>query len=191
MPLLHLLRQNPVIAAVKDKASLQLAIDSECQFISVLYGNICTISQIVKKIKNAGKYAFIHVDLLEGASNKEVVIQFLKLVTEADGIISTKASMLKAARAEGFFCIHRLFIVDSISFHNIDKQVAQSNPDCIEILPGCMPKVLGWVTEKIRQPLIAGGLVCDEEDARNAINAGVVALSTTNTGVWTLAKKLL
>ncbi|WP_410201845.1 glycerol-3-phosphate responsive antiterminator, partial [Escherichia coli] len=131
------------------------------------------------------------VDLLEGASNKEVVIQFLKLVTEADGIISTKASMLKAARAEGFFCIHRLFIVDSISFHNIDKQVAQSNPDCIEILPGCMPKVLGWVTEKIRQPLIAGGLVCDEEDARNAINAGVVALSTTNTGVWTLAKKLL
>ena len=99
--------------------------------------------------------------------------------------------MLKAARAEGFFCIYRLFIVDSISFHNIDKQVAQSNPDCIEILPGCMPKVLGWVTEKIRQPLIAGGLVCDEEDARNAINAGVVALSTTNTGVWTLAKKLL
>lgn len=51
-----------------------------------------------------------------------------------------------------------------------------------------MPKVLGWVTEKIRQPLIAGGLVCDEEDARNAINAGVVALSTTNTGGWTLAK---
>ncbi len=99
MPLLHLLRQNPVIAAVKDNASLQLAIDSECQFISVLYGNICTISNIVKKIKNAGKYAFIHVDLLEGASNKEVVIQFLKLVTEADGIISTKASMLKAARA--------------------------------------------------------------------------------------------
>ncbi len=83
MPLLHLLRQNPVIAAVKDNASLQLAIDSECQFISVLYGNICTISNIVKKIKNAGKYSFIHVDLLEGASNKEVVIQFLKLVTEA------------------------------------------------------------------------------------------------------------
>lgn len=98
MPLLHLLRQNPVIAAVKDNASLQLAIDSECQFISVLYGNIGTISNIVKKIKNAGKYAFIHVDLLEGASNKEVGIQFLKLVTEADGIISTKASMLKAAK---------------------------------------------------------------------------------------------
>ncbi|WP_058913504.1 glycerol-3-phosphate responsive antiterminator [Entomohabitans teleogrylli] len=190
MPLLHLLRQNPVIAAVKDSASLQLAVASDCQFISVLYGNICTISGIVQKIKQAGKYAFVHVDLLEGASNKEVVIQFLKLVTQADGIISTKAAMLKAARAEGYFCIHRMFIVDSISFHNIEKQVAQSNADCIEILPGCMPKVLGWVTGKVRQPLIAGGLVCDEEDARNAIAAGVAALSTTNTEVWKLAKAL-
>ncbi|SPW59431.1 glycerol antiterminator regulatory protein [Escherichia coli] len=49
MPLLHLLRQNPVIAAVKDNASLQLAIDSECQFISVLYGNICTIQSYRQK----------------------------------------------------------------------------------------------------------------------------------------------
>lgn len=47
MPLLHLLRQNPVIAAVKDNASLQLAIDSECQFISVLYG--CIDSLEVRK----------------------------------------------------------------------------------------------------------------------------------------------
>lgn len=58
MPLLHLLRQNPVIAAVKDNASLQLAIDSECQFISVLYGNICTISNIVKKIKERREICF-------------------------------------------------------------------------------------------------------------------------------------
>ena len=72
MPLLHLLRQNPVIAAVKDNASLQLAIDSECQFISVLYGNICTISNIVKKIKNAGKYAFIHE--LSGGQQQRVAI---------------------------------------------------------------------------------------------------------------------
>lgn len=187
MPLLHLLRQNPVIAAVKDNASLQLAIDSECQFISVLYGNICTISNIVKKIKNAGKYAFIHVDLLEGASNKEVVIQFLKLVTEADGIISTKASMLKAARAEGFSVFIACLLLIQFRFTTLISKLRNRIRIVLRSCC-CMPKVLGWVTEKIRQPLIAGGLVCDEEDARNAINAGVVALSTTNTGVWTLAK---
>lgn len=187
---LSLLRQNPVIAAVKDNAGLQLALRSNCQFISLLFGNICTISHLVAQIKKHNKYAFIHVDLLEGASNKEIVIDFLRLVTQADGIISTKASMLKAAREQGFFCIHRFFLVDSISYHNLDKQVAYSNPDCIEILPGCMPKVLGWVANKIPRPLIAGGLVCDEEDARAALNAGATALSTTNTTVWELAKIL-
>jgi glycerol-3-phosphate responsive antiterminator len=188
---MSLLKQNPVIAAVKDTESLQTALKSDCLFISVLYGNICTISTIVQQIKKANKYAFIHVDLLEGTSNKEIVINFLKLVTQADGIISTKASMVKAARAQGFFAIHRLFLVDSISYFNIDKQVAQSNPDCIEILPGCMPKVLGWVAEKIPLPIIAGGLVCDEEDANAALSAGAHAISTTNQSVWELAKKLI
>ncbi len=59
--------------------------------------------------------------MLEGSSNKDIVINFLKIVTAADGIISTKASMVKAARLHGFYAIHRLFIMDSISFNNIDK----------------------------------------------------------------------
>ncbi|QLK60447.1 glycerol-3-phosphate responsive antiterminator [Enterobacteriaceae bacterium Kacie_13] len=186
MSILQLLNQHPVIAAVKDTESLNAALQSDCKIISVLYGNICNIGAIVQRIKKADKYAFIHVDLLDGTSNKEIVINFLKIVTTADGIISTKASMIKAAKAQGFFGIHRMFLLDSISFHNIDKQVAQSNPDCVEILPGCMPKVLGWVSEKIDLPIIAGGLVCDLEDATSALNAGAVAVSTTNTGVWQL-----
>ncbi|MCD1127479.1 glycerol-3-phosphate responsive antiterminator [Jinshanibacter sp. LJY008] len=186
MSILQLLKQHPVIAAVKDTESLNTALESDCKIISILYGNICNIGTIVQRIKKADKYAFIHVDLLDGTSNKEIVINFLKLVTAADGIISTKASMIKAAKAQGFYGIHRIFLLDSISFHNIDKQVAQSNPDCIEILPGCMPKVLGWVAEQIDLPIIAGGLVCDHEDATNALNAGASAVSTTNTGVWQL-----
>lgn len=184
MPITQLLAQHPVIAAVKDNDSLNAAIRSDCKIISVLYGNICNIGAIVQRIKKADKYAFIHVDLLEGTSNKEVVINFLKIVTAADGIISTKASMVKAARAQGFYGIQRMFLLDSISFHNIGKQVAQSTPDCIEILPGCMPKVLGWIAEKVDLPIIAGGLVCDHEDAAAALNAGAVAISTTNTDVW-------
>lgn len=186
MSIAQLLKQHPIIASVKDADSLNLALESDCKIISVLYGNICNIGSIVQRIKKTNKYAFIHVDLLDGTSNKDIVINFLKIVTEADGIISTKASMVKAAKAQGFYCIHRLFILDSISFHSIDKQVAQSNPNCIEILPGCMPKVLRWIAEKVNLPIIAGGLVCDREDAISALNAGAIAISTTNTRVWQL-----
>ncbi|QKJ88367.1 glycerol-3-phosphate responsive antiterminator [Paramixta manurensis] len=186
MILSELLKRNPVVAAVKDPQSLALAVQSDCQVISVLYGNICNIGRIVQQIKQAGKFAFVHVDLLEGSSNQEIVVNFLKIVTQADGIISTKTAMVKAARQHGFYAIHRLFVLDSISFNNIGKQVAQSMPDLVEILPGCMPKVLGWVADKIEQPIIAGGLVCDEEDARLALAAGAIAVSTTNHAVWHL-----
>lgn len=179
-----LLNKHHVIAAVKDDSKLEEALASNCQIIFILYGTICNIGQIVEKIKNAKKYAFIHVDLLDGSSNKDVVISFLKEVTQADGIISTKSAMLKAARAHGFYTVHRLFVLDSISFYNIEKQISQSHPDCIEILPGCMPKVIGWVAQTIKLPIIAGGLVCDKEDAQAALKAGAVAISTTNTGVW-------
>ncbi len=179
-----LLNKHHVIAAVKDDSSLNAALTSQCQIIFILYGTICNIGQLVEKIKNAKKYAFIHVDLLDGSSNKEVVINFLKDVTKADGIISTKSSMIKAAKAQGFYTVHRLFVLDSISYHNIEKQISQSHPDCIEILPGCMPKVLGWVAQKVKLPIIAGGLVCDKEDAEAALKAGAIAISTTNAGVW-------
>ncbi|MFP1591932.1 glycerol-3-phosphate responsive antiterminator [Escherichia coli] len=105
-----------------------------------MYGNICTISNIVKKIKNAGNMLLFMLICWKACQRNKSVIQFLKLVTEADGIISTKASMLKAAEREGFFAFIARSIVDSISFHNIDKQVAQSNPDCIEFLPAVCPK---------------------------------------------------
>ncbi len=191
MSLHQLLKKSPVVAAVKDAQSLEVAIASDCAIVSVLFGNICNIGRIVQQIKQAGKMAFVHVDLLEGSSNQEVVINFLKIVTQADGIISTKPAMVKAARQQGFYAIHRLFVLDSISFNNIGKQVAQSQPDMVEILPGCMPKVLGWITDKIAQPVIAGGLVCDEEDARLALAAGAVAVSTTNHQVWQLAQGAL
>ena len=97
--------------------------------------------------------------------------------------------MVTAARQTGFGAVHRLYVLESISGDNIDTQVAQSQPDIVAILPGCMPKGLGWITERISQPIIAGGLVCDEEDAQLALAAGALAVSTTNAGVWPLAQR--
>ncbi len=180
----ELLGDNPIIAAVKDDDGLQKVIDSSCNIVFVLYGDLCNIANIVHKIKQAGKYAFVHVDLLEGTSSKEIVVDFVKSTTGADGIISTKTPMIKAANAKGLYTVHRFFLIDSMSFHNISKQVAASNPDCIEVLPGCMPKVLSRVRETVHVPMIAGGLVYDKEDVVTALRAGAVAISSTRPDVW-------
>ncbi|WP_181346977.1 glycerol-3-phosphate responsive antiterminator [Thalassobacillus sp. CUG 92003] len=178
------LEQNPVIAAVKDNDGLEEAIQTECTIIFILNSNIINVGKIVDRIKAAGKFAFVHVDLLEGTSNQEIALEFLKESTNADGIISTKAQMVHAARNYGFYTIHRFFVVDSFSFHSIDKQIANSNPHFIEILPGGMSKAIGWVKDKIDTPIIASGLVCEKDDVVTALQAGAVAISSTNNEVW-------
>lgn len=184
--LYEMLEENPIIASIKDDEGLKSALTSECKIVFILYGNVVSISEIVQKLRNCGKMIFIDVDLIIGFSSKEIVIDFLKQYTQADGILSSKAYMIKAANSHGFLTIHKLFIIDSFSFYNVDKQVKISQPDCIEILPGIMPKVISWIIEKIDIPVIAGGLVCEKEDVMASLKAGAIAISTTNAGVWSL-----
>jgi len=187
--LLDLIAENPSIAGIKDDLDLHQVLKSDCRIVFILYGTVMTIPSIVQKIKEHGKMAFINVDLIEGFSTKDVVVELLKSHTLTDGILSSKASVIKAARTQGLFCIHRFFVIDSFSYHNLAKQVAISQPDCVEVMPGCMPKVLSWVVESINIPVIAGGLVCDQEDAEAALHAGAIAVSSTNQAVWSLHRQ--
>ena len=42
----------------------------EIQVIFVLYGDVCTIPEILERIKAAGKKAMVHIDLIAGLSAK-------------------------------------------------------------------------------------------------------------------------
>lgn len=183
--LLQLLRANPIIASITDEEGLRKALESRCGIIFVLFGNICNIASIIKRIHDARKLALVHCDLVEGISSKEIVVDYLKNTVKADGIISAKASLLKAAKKKQIYTVHRFFLIDSLSFNSLPKQYACSQADIIEIMPGCIsPKVLAWVREKMRLPLIASGLVCDRHDALAALEAGATAISTSSYEIW-------
>ena len=80
--------------------------------------------------------------------------------------------------------VMRFFVIDSMALENIQRQCEQARPDCIEILPGVMPKVIRRIARTVRQPVIAGGLLTDKEDVMAALNAGAVSVSTTNRELW-------
>jgi glycerol uptake operon antiterminator len=181
-----LLEENPVIPGIKDDEGLQAVAANDSKIVFVLYGNVMNVSQIVKQLKDQGKMVFVNVDLIEGFSSKEIVVEYMKHHTEADGVLSSKAAMIRAANAQGLLTIHRLFLIDSFSFRSIEKQIQISQPDCIETLPGAMPKVISWVAEIVSIPIIAGGLVCDKEDVMAALRAGATAISSTNMSVWSM-----
>ena len=97
--LMDAIQETPVIAAVKDDAGLCNALTNEnIRVVFVLYGDICNIASIVRRIHEAGRFAAVHVDLIAGLAGKEVAVDFIRNTTEADGIISTRQSFIRRAK---------------------------------------------------------------------------------------------
>lgn len=185
--LYDLIEANPVIAAVKDMDGLKACcLVEDVKVVFVLFGDICNIDAIVKQIKQSGKVAMVHIDLISGLSSKEIAVDYIKHCTAADGIISTKPVMIKRARELSLYTTLRVFVLDSMAFENIEKQMHQVRPDIIEILPGLMPKVIRRVSRLVKIPVIAGGLISEKEDVMAALSAGAISVSSTNQDVWKL-----
>lgn len=178
---------NPIIAAVKSMDDLEGCCKLEdIRVVFVLFGDICSIGDIVKKIKAAGKIAMVHVDLVGGLSPREIAVEYLKNNTDADGIITTKPSLIKKAKELSLYTVLRYFLLDSMAYENIFTQQHTVHPDFIEVLPGAMPKVIQKLCSEIKVPVIAGGLIIDKESVMGALSAGATAVSSTNHNVWKL-----
>lgn len=182
--MIELFEDNPVIAAVKNQEGLDHAVNSSCSVIFLLFGTVCDVADLVEQIKAAGKTAIVHLDLIAGLASKEVSVDFIRSNTRADGIISTKSPLVKHAHDSGLLCIQRSFVVDSMAFATLKKQIQQFRPDAVEIMPGIMPKILEQLREESDLPLIAGGLLQDRRDIIAALEAGADAVSTTKEALW-------
>lgn len=180
------IEDSPIIAAVKDDAGLEQCLTSDSSIIFILFGDVITIPSIVEKVKSANKLAFVHLDLIHGLQSKEIAVDFIKTYTKADGIISTKAPLISRARELELYTVMRFFVIDSMAYDSIQKQLKNTKPDIIEVLPGPMPKVVSKITTIAKCPVIAGGLVSDKEDVMALLSAGASCISSTNPDVWFL-----
>lgn len=178
------LLDTPIIAAVKNETGLQQALESECAAVFLLFGSICSIAELVQRVKDSGKMVFVHLDLVDGLSNKDVAVDFIQQNTKADGIISTRPALIRRGKEKGLFSIQRFFIHDSLSYELVLRQ--SSDADMVDVLPGSIPKTIRRLSVALNRPLIASGLLADKEDVINALSAGALAVSTTSPELWTL-----
>lgn len=154
------LQSNPIIAAVRDDEGLEACLQADVQTVFVLYGDICGIAGIVRRIKDAGKIAIVHADLITGLAAKEISVDFLHSTTLADGIISTRTNMIQRAKELQMIAILRVFLIDSMAF---DAALGARNlkPDAIDILPGLMPSMIRKVRQMTGIPVLTGGLITE------------------------------
>ena len=90
------------------------------------------------------------------------------------------------AKELGLLAVQRFFVIDSMAYSSIEKQLRSVKPDYIEILPALMPKVVSRICRISKVPVITGGLISDKEDVVSMLNAGAVCISSTNPDVWFL-----
>lgn len=173
---------NPVIAAVRNRAQLEQAMRSEAETVFVLKSNLLEIGAIAEN--KQGKRVFIHADMCEGIAKDKYGFEYLKR-KGIDGIISTKVSCILAAKQVGLSTVHRFFLIDSASVQTALESAAASRPDCAEVMPGVVAKEIARFRKDLDGvSLIAGGLIESKQDVIAALKAGADAVSTGKQELW-------
>ncbi|QEK10902.1 glycerol-3-phosphate responsive antiterminator [Crassaminicella thermophila] len=183
-PFYDKIEANPVIAAVNSIEKIDLAIKSPCEIVFLLTGNIFNLKGTIDKVKDNGMDIYVHIDLMEGFSKDMTALKYIYENMKPDGIITTKSSLVKAAKSMNIYAIQRLFILDSLSLERGINSINATKPDAIEILPGIMPKIIKKIYNETKLPVIGGGLINDKEDVIESLKAGAIGISTSKEEIW-------
>ena len=184
MPLRNIMKTTSIIAAVRDEADLEAALKSPVRMVFLLSGDLLSLGVQTRRLHEAGKQIFLHFDLVSGLKGDVSGIRYAADNFHLNGIISTKPACLKMARDEKLMAVLRIFVIDSSGFKTGLQHAQLCQPDLVEVLPGVSGKIIRMATEHFSQPVIAGGLIQDDEDVAQALDAGAAAVSTSCHRLW-------
>lgn len=171
-----------VIAAVNSEETLEKACMSNVNIIFDIAPNIEKIEHYVSMCRQSGKMLFVHIDLAEGIGKDKYGLRFIQKLG-VEGVISTRAGLIKSAKELGMKTVQRIFVLDSHSIRTAET-IVKTGPDMVEIMPGVIPVAIREIHEMLDIPIIAGGLVRTAEDIEMILAAGAVAASTSETTLW-------
>ncbi len=172
---------NPVIAAVQDD-KWQEALQSPVQVLFYLSPDLLTVKERVQQAHDAGKYVMIHMDLAEGIGKDKTGIRYLAQCG-VDGVISTRANLVRMAKEQGLLTVQRFFALDSKGMESMGEMLKNTDPHLIEIMPGVIGKAIRRFSGG-SLPVIAGGLIQTKAEVTEALSCGAAAVSTGKQELW-------
>jgi glycerol uptake operon antiterminator len=176
-----ILEQNPIIAAIDDdrwEASLQAPV----QVLFYLSANLLTVQQRIAQAHDAGKYVFVHMDLAEGIGKDRTGLRYLA-GCGVDGIISTRAQLIRLAKEQNLLTVQRFFALDSKGMESISDMLRSAAPHMMEIMPGVIGQAIRHFSAG-STPVIADGLIQEKHEITEALRCGATAVSTGAQDLW-------
>ncbi len=177
------LRGNPCCAAVTLESQLATVLESRVPIVFLLRGSGLTLGSIIARIHEAGKLAAVHLDLIDGLRADSHGISWLAR-SGTDAIITSHGRLMGTIRDERAIAIQRLLLSRRTHLDSAFAAVAHARPDIIEILPGVLLPSLAPVMPRFDVPLLAGGFIRTEADARAVMAAGATGITTSAVDLW-------
>lgn len=182
------LRQCPVIPSVWDDKLLEQVTRIPVAAVILQYGGLFSLANMSSAIRAVHPEAsvFFHIDLAEGIAADDTGVRFVAR-SGLQGIITTKPSLVEAAKKAGLLAVLRVFIQDSRSVRRAVQISQRCGPDALDVLPGpVLPEVIGDLREHLSQPIMSGGLVRRESQVHTLLQAGCRGVGTSQTDLWAM-----
>lgn len=176
-----------VVPAVRNLKDFERALQTKSEWIVLLEIRLGQLKSVVEHAKRVNKKVLLHIDLVHGLKADEYGVEFLVNEVKVDGIVSTRGSVMELAKKRRVLAIQRMFLLDSLSLKTEVRLGQRYLPNYIEVLPGKLPDEIKEISEQTNVPIIAGGLINNQEDVDNALKAGAVAVSTSEKELWSFS----
>lgn len=175
---------QPILPAIRNMKQFDEFLNSSFSYGVILDIHLGQLKGVIREAQKHGKIMMVHVDLIQGIKHDEYGAEFICQDIKPAGIISTRSNVIAKAKQKKIYAIQRLFLLDTSAMEKSMEFIGKHKPDFIEVLPGIVPSLIQEIKEKTGIPIFAGGFIRTEEDVEQALKAGAVAVTTSNTKLW-------
>lgn len=120
-------------------------------------------------------------------------IEFIKKSIKPAAIVTTKTSVIKKAKASGLHVIQRVFLIDTDVYTHLEQEAGKGQilADMIELMPCRAPDLVARLADVSPVPVLTGGLLRLPAHAKEALEHGAIAVTTSNVDMWKVDVKNL
>lgn len=177
------LQRHPVIATLYGVEQFDDFLKSAAEVAIVANVDLRMLHKVVAALTKAGKFIIVNIDSCDGLSQDKGGVEYLADIG-VTSLVSTRVATIQRGNRAGLITIQKVFVTDRSTWPRSVKALEQSDPNIVQLMPAPMLARLCAQDRKVLPPIVASGFVCNETDARDALERGAIAVSTSDAELW-------